>query len=175
MQQEYKVVLPFKFEIGLDVLEDSIKKAHPPYSGLFVPTETEYIKGWLVTKTQTGQVIGFTPRRIHYTFAGELEEGVIISSIKEALELARRLDGHQIQFNPNSIIFHVTFDFEDDFSNQFAPISRNVQKRMYDGGDITYTKSSTDFGVHFGTEQKEKYGVLKSETIKVEGTAQPAA
>ena len=127
--------------------------------------------------THVDENIRFTELSFYYHFMGQLTEQSLLSSLKSTIELARKLQGRQLCFNPNLISLNLGgFNGEAAFENEVGSIGSGLQNRLYGGGSIGYTQASNDFILYLGLEQEigQKQGVMEVKKIELEGTAQPA-
>ncbi len=151
--------------------------------GLFIPDEP-FIAGthFFARTKDNGYVdINHGLSMLHSIKVGSaicLEE---LEAIKYALTITKQLESATpsfnppLAFNPNLIYLFVGPDSEWSYNIQvenFLPNAKELQRRLYKGGNTAYGQSSGHFGIYLGVEDElNKYDI---KVIEVEGIAKPA-
>ncbi len=100
-----------------------------------------------------------------------------LEAVRYALETAKRLEAETsslappLIFNPNLIRVSLR-NPKGRYPQIEESIARELQRRLYGGGSVAYYESSGDHKFILGVESEFPEGV---ETLKAEGTAQPAS
>lgn len=147
MERNYSVGLRYRHPIEIKYIERYLAK-----SGIFVPKEITKGGITLAIETTNGKLALFWPSEFYLGFSGSLEEAHILNSIKSTIETASGLK--KIKFGPNLLTLSLgPFDGEEQFKREFSQIAKNLQERLYLGGDVWYTESSDDFNLFLGTKK----------------------
>lgn len=156
--------------------------------GLFDPNpETFFAAGsHIFARMDGGSIIDITHPGSEFALssicvqsAKHLEE---LEAVKYALATARKLElaRHSfkvpLSFNPNSMGIFVGEDPEGNYIlyKEFIPNAKELQKRLYGGGNIAYGESSGHFSIFLGVEDEIRHSFSFSGIINTEGVAKPA-
>lgn len=153
MEKDYSVGIKSIGQINLDGLAHEFKSGS--FHDIFKPTENFLGGRNLLITTDSGEEFWITYHGIRYAFARPLEQQNILNATKSALNVAKILADFPLTFNPNLLILYVGhFAGESVFERDFGPIARDLQRKLYGGGNVRYAQSSNDFSLFLGTEQE---------------------
>ena len=175
MDEDYNIGLKYKVPVNFTSLEEDILRGRIHSLGIFTPEQTDITQAGIIAKTVDGNDVHFGHTSFYYHFKSQLVATELLYAMKSALELAKKLEGQTLSFNPNKLSLYLgVFKGKEDFERGVGSVSKALQERLFGGGSIGYIESSNDFGVLLGIEE-ETQKILGVKKLEFEGTAKPAA
>lgn len=172
--QEYSVFINRLkgYLLSLDLFSQDSKETFIAGSHLFLMAKD----GSLVDITYPGSEYMLSSIKIGYREPMEELEAIrhALMTAKQ-LELAKPPFDPKLTFNPNLIYLFVGADTEGNYTvySNFIQNAKELQARLYGGGNIAYRESSGHFHMFLGIENEfRNKGITR--VIEFEGAAKPA-